>query len=129
MPDQNSCTRFGPIAIVDDDPATLDSLRFLLELQGFQILAYSSGRDFFAALPDNPPSCIVVDQNMPVMTGLDIASRLRSSGSMVPIIMVTAFVTEALKWQARALGIEEVIGKPCSEDEIANAISNCLMKN
>lgn len=128
MPDPGSCVKLGPVAIVDDDPAVLDSLRFLLGLQGFEILAYSSGSEFFAALAANPFSCIIVDQNMPDLTGLDIASRLRSSGSTVPIIMLTGFVTEDLKSRARALGIKEVIGKSLSsEEELIRAIHNCLL--
>ena len=129
MPDPNSSVKLGPVAIVDDDPAVLDSLRFLLGLQGFEILAYSSGSEFFATLAAKPPSCIIVDQNMPDLTGLDIASRLRSSGSTVPIIMLTGFVTEDLKSRARALGIKDVIGKsPSSEEEVARAIHNCLLQ-
>lgn len=129
MADPGSCVKLGPVAIVDDDPAVLDSLRFLLGLQGFEILAYSSGSEFFAALAANHPSCIIIDQNMPDLTGLDIASRLRSSGSTVPIIMLTGFVTEDLKSRARALGIKDVIGKsPSSEEEVARAIHNCLLQ-
>ena len=129
MPDPNSFVKLGPVAIVDDDPAVLDSLQFLLELQGFEILAYSSGSEFFAALATSPSSCVIVDQSMPDMTGLDIASRLRGSGSTVPIIMLTGFVTEDLKSRARALGIKDVIGKsPSSEDEVARAIHNCLLQ-
>lgn len=127
MPDPGSCGRLGPVAIVDDDPAVRDSLGFVLGLQGFEILAYSSGSEFFAALAANPSSCIIVDQHMPDLTGLDIASRLRSSGSTVPIIMLTGFVTEDLKSRARALGIKDVIGKsPSSEEEVARAIHNLL---
>lgn len=129
MPDPSSSVKLGPVAIVDDDAAVLDSLRFLLGLQGFEILAYSSGSEFFAALAANPSSCVIVDQNMPDLTGLEIASRLRSSGSTVPIIMLTGFVTEDLKSRARALGIKHVIGKsPSSEEEVARAIHNCLLQ-
>ena len=127
MPISNPSAKVDPVAIVDDDLAVLDSLRFVLELHGFEVLPYSSGSEFFATLAAISPCCVIVDQNMPGMTGLDIAVRLRNSGSTVPVIMLTGLVTDTLRLRARALGITAIIGKShCSEEEITRAIRSCL---
>ena len=80
------------IAIIDDDSAVLDALRFSLRLEGFDVDTYSNGGAFFAAMSTHPPACVILDQHMPGMTGLEIATRLRVDGHAIPIIMLSGAV-------------------------------------
>src|SRR5579862_1537777 len=80
--------RTGTVAVVDDDPAVLDSLRFLLEVLGCDVATYASALTYL----DDPaahPACMIVDQHMPRMTGLELAQRLRDDGRLIPMLLIT----------------------------------------
>ena len=69
----------GIVAIVDDDQAVLDSLKFLLEVVGYQVVVHASARGFLNDRASRP-ACLIVDQHMPGMTGLDLTQTLRDDG-------------------------------------------------
>jgi FixJ family two-component response regulator len=73
----------GAVAIVDDDPEVLASFQFLLEVAGHAVDAYASATAF---LEDRAarPSCLILDQHMPTMTGLELAARLRADRADIP---------------------------------------------
>ena len=76
------------VAVVDDDPAVCDSMRFLLEVYDLGVRTYQSAAQFFRDDPDI--ACLIVDYQMPGMNGLEVVSELRKRGSNVPAIMITA---------------------------------------
>ena len=79
------------VYVVDDDEAVRDSLRWLLEAQGFQVRAFAAAEHFLAALRDErgpaPMSCALVDVRMPGMSGLELQDELlrrwRQGGELV----------------------------------------------
>ncbi|MBV8578744.1 MAG: response regulator [Acetobacteraceae bacterium] len=108
------------MAIVDDDPAVLDSLRFLLELCGLEVTTYGSA----AAFLDNAqqlPSCVILDQHMPQMTGLDLAVRLRSRDADLPVLLITGSSSPAIVARAAQLRIQ-VLEKPPDEADLMRFI-------
>lgn len=109
--------RGGPVAVVDDDPGVLDSLRFLLEIGGYAVATYASAAAFLADR-DVAPACLILDQHMPHMTGLELAARLRSEGASIPVLLITGSPSPAIVDRAAALGIEKVLEKPPSEDDL-----------
>ena len=68
------------IAIVDDDPAVLNSLARLLKTRSFAAQTYQSGRQFLAVLSDGKPDCPILDLQMPEMTGFEVQEHLVSWG-------------------------------------------------
>ncbi len=112
------------IAVVDDDAAVLDSFRFVLELSGYEVATYPSAIDF---LENNGAQahCLILDQHMPTMTGLELAARLRADGIDIPIMLVTAAPSPAIAARAAELGIEKVFEKPPSEDDLLHFITSC----
>jgi FixJ family two-component response regulator len=114
------------IAIVDDDDAVRESFQFALGLEGFNVRAYSNGDDFFSALPTDVPVCVIVDQQMPDTTGLEIAARLRADGLQLPIILLTGGLDSVLSSRALALGINHVLGKPPPEGDLVRLLRICL---
>jgi FixJ family two-component response regulator len=112
----------GPIAIVDDDLAVLDSLKFLLEVLGFSVRTYRSGALFLADLTTRP-SRLILDQHMPGMTGLEVATSLRASGILIPILLITGARTPVILERATALGIHRVLEKPPEEDELLRFVT------
>lgn len=124
----NPAEALGCIAIIDDDSAVLNSLRFALELEGFDVQTYSSGLEFFAALPAAEPACVIINYQMPGMNGLEIASRLRADAPLVPIIMLTGLADRALNSRASALGINYVLIKPPPDGDLVKTIRLCLAR-
>jgi two-component system response regulator FixJ len=106
-----------PVAVVDDDPAVLDSLRFLLEIGGHAVATYTSAAEFLADR-SSVPACLILDQHMPHMTGLELAARLRSEGTDIPVLLITGSPSRAIAARAAQLGIEKVLEKPPSEDDL-----------
>jgi FixJ family two-component response regulator len=73
------------IAIVDDDPSVRQALLRVVESAGYKGVAFASGREFLAWLPDGDPACVVLDVHMEEMTGFQVHGRLA-----VPVIFITA---------------------------------------
>lgn len=99
------------IAIVDDDLAVRDSLRFLTEAAKFPVETFASAEEFLQADVHNF-SRLIVDQHMPNMTGLELAQRLRDDGLCIPILLITGASSPAIATKAVQLGINSVLEKP-----------------
>jgi len=112
----------GAIAIVDDDPAILDSLKLLLEVAGHRVVTYVSANAF---LNDRTTGLayVILDQDMPEMTGLEVATRLRGEGSNVPVLLVADLLSPAIHARAAQLGIEKVREKPVKEVGLMSFVS------
>lgn len=110
-------TTTGDIAIVDDDTAVLESYQYMLELAGFRVSAFPSALSYLDA-PNLAPRCMILDQHMPLMTGLELAEKLKDRALNIPIMLVTAAPTPAIRERAAALGILKVLEKPPNEDEL-----------
>ena len=79
----------GLVAVVDDDDAVRDSLRFLLEIAGYSVASYGSAAQFLHEAPIGELVCLVVDQHMPDQTGLQLVARLRAQGVTLPVALIT----------------------------------------
>jgi len=114
--------RSGAVAVVDDDPAVLDSLKFLLEMAGHSVAAYASAAAF---LEDRAmsPACLILDQQMPQMTGLELAARLLSEGGGLPVLLITGSPSPAIVARAAQLGIEKVLAKPPAEGDLLRFVN------
>src|SRR6185295_13117940 len=76
------------VAIVDDDLAVRESLRFLLEITGHTVETFASAAEFLAANTEHL-ACLILDHPMPAMTGLELTERLRTDGIGIPILLIT----------------------------------------
>jgi two-component system, LuxR family, response regulator FixJ len=102
----------GPVVIVvDDDAAVRNSLRFSLEVEGFAVRDYASGAELLKDTGRSSGDCLVVDQNMPGMTGLDLVARLRERAITFPTILMACHVTPVLRERAVSAGIS-LVEKP-----------------
>jgi two-component system, LuxR family, response regulator FixJ len=98
------------VLVVDDDSAVKNSLKFMIEVEGFEVNAYSSAHELLneESLPAN--SCLVTDYHMHDMTGLELVAHLRECIS-IPAILMTAHPTDILRNRAAAAGIS-IVEKP-----------------
>jgi CheY-like chemotaxis protein len=109
------------ILIVDDDHDLRESLREILEEEGFETIGASNGKEALDLLQSGQPRprVILLDIMMPVMTGLEMVDRLRRAGPLAstPVVLMTAFRT-LVKTDERS----RVLYKPFSIDGVLSAI-------
>ena len=110
------------VAVVDDDDAVRDSLRFLLEIAGYSVATYGSAAEFLHEAPLDDLACLVVDQHMPEQTGLQMVSRLRSQGVTLPVALITGSPSADLLRMARELNVARVLEKPLNDDVLMDFI-------
>jgi two-component system response regulator FixJ len=115
----------GIVGIVDDDPAVLDSLKFLLEVIGYRVATYASASAFLGD-GETEPACLIIDQHMPGMTGLELAQALRNDGSAIPILLITGSPSPAIVARAAQFGIVRVLEKPPEEADLLNFVGAYL---
>ena len=114
------------IHLIDDDDAVRDSLAFLLGASGFRVKTYESGLRFLQDAGRWAQGCVITDIRMPDLTGLELAERLKQSGSSLPVIVVTGHADMHLAIQAIRIGAVDFIEKPFEEDVILRAIEAAL---
>lgn len=112
------------IALVDDDAAVRDSMRFLLEIAGHGIEVYGSAGEFLEQCDVDRVAGLILDHHMPAMTGLDLAAQLRQQGRRFPILLITGSPSPAIVARAAELGIERVLEKPPSETDLLQFVEH-----
>src|SRR5260370_12943679 len=121
-----SSTSAPVVYVVDDDTDVLGSLRFLLETDGFDLRTFRSGAALLSAITTGEADCFVIDYKMPVMTGIDLASRLRNRDIVTPIILITGYPDENISKKAVAAGIRHVVLKPHLEDSLVSRVREAI---
>jgi len=110
------------IAIVDDDPAVLKALARLVRTRLFSARTFQSGPQFLASLPKDLPDCLILDLQMPEMTGLEIQQKLRRDGIQIPTIIVTAHDEAGMRERCKSAGAIAYLTKPVRETSLFAAI-------
>jgi FixJ family two-component response regulator len=111
------------IAIVDDDHAVLKALSRLLRSRALNVRTFGSGEAFLASLPNGLPKCLIVDLQMPTMSGLALQQRLAGDGFHIPMIMITAQCDAALSEHEMA-GLVAFLPKPIQDSSLFAAVDN-----
>lgn len=112
------------IAIVDDDPSVLKALARLLTARAFQIRTYTSAREFLRTLPDGLPECLIVDLQMPDMTGLELQRHLTRTGVRIPTIVITAHNEAGARERCELAGASAFLSKPLQDTLLLAAIAD-----
>jgi len=110
------------VAIVDDDPGVLKALARLIAARSFRPEIYISAHDFLDSLSQAPPDCLVVDQEMPDMTGLELQHKLSRAGFKIPTIVITAHDGPELQQQCQSAGAVAYLLKPLDQGTLIAAI-------
>jgi FixJ family two-component response regulator len=116
------------ISIVDDDDSVREALRGLIRSAGFAAQAFASAKDFLDSRYLARTSCLIVDINMPMMTGFDLYRHLASSGRNIPTILITATPDDADRKRALSDGVICYLGKPCGEDDLLACVRTALAR-
>jgi FixJ family two-component response regulator len=120
-------TRRAPlIAVVDDEKSVRAALARVLRASEFDVAVYGSAEEFLSSLEREIPDCVVVDFQMPGLTGRDVQHALASSAHKLPLIMVTAHDHGALRDEVLADGAAAYLIKPLHSDKLVDAIANSI---
>jgi two-component system response regulator FixJ len=117
------------IALIDDDPAVLDSLRLYLERKGITTSGFSTATAFLAS-PDAPArfDCVVADVRLPDLSGLDLVRRFAAEGIAVPAILITGHGDVEMAVSAIKLGAFDFIEKPFDEARLLDSIRDAVAR-
>ena len=111
------------IAIVDDDESVLKAMQRLLRACGLPAETYASGRAFLDAQPGHVPDCLLLDIQMPELTGFEVQAELAASGLGCAVVFITADADPAVREQAMATEAVAFLRKPFTERELLDAIA------
>lgn len=119
------------VHVVDDDPSVRKSLDRLLRSVGYQVQTYDSARAFMGrtAPPDDLPQCLILDVRMPGVSGLDLQTSLRNSGTRIPIVFSTGFGDVTSSVRAMKVGAVDFLTKPIDEEELLSAVDRGLSQD
>ncbi|MEU4128247.1 response regulator transcription factor [Streptomyces wuyuanensis] len=119
----------GRVLVVDDEPAVREALQRSLAFEGYATEVAVDGADALAKVESYRPDLIVLDIQMPRMDGLTAARRLRSAGSTLPILMLTARDTVGDRVTGLDAGADDYLVKPFELDELLARIRALLRRS
>jgi CheY-like chemotaxis protein len=113
----------GRILVVDDEPEVCLVLRDFLVTRGHEVALAESGPAALAALETFDPAVVLLDVDMPQMTGLEVLKRIVATRPGLPVIMVTANADVGLTSQLLSAGAADYVPKPFDLDYLDQAVS------
>ncbi len=115
------------ISIVDDDEGIRSSLDGLMRSMGYRVALFESAEGFLASESAKGSECIVSDVQMPGgMTGVELISKVRSTGSEVPVILISAFTLADSREEADRAGAFCTLRKPFDGNDLAHCVERAL---
>lgn len=114
------------IFIVDDDESVCRALGVLLATYGFSVKTFICAEDFFSAVPNSTPGCLLLDVHMPGIDGWETQKRLVESGSRRPVIIMSADKSGGLDERTKKTGGSGYLQKPFNDQALVNLIEAAL---
>jgi len=116
------------IAVVDDEESVRLALARMLRASSFEVSIYRSGEEFLESLKTTVPDCVVLDFQMPGLTGRDIQRALSLAKLALPIIIVTAHDQPSLREKVLADGAVGYFTKPLRRDTLIAALDQAIRR-
>lgn len=117
------------VFLVDDEPALLRALGRLLKAEGFAVQAFDSAMKFLSAPHNNSAGCVLLDQSMPGMSGMELQQRLLQEESALAIIFITGNGDIPMSVRAIKAGAVDFLTKPVKDKELLAVIQTALEKS
>jgi FixJ family two-component response regulator len=117
------------IFIVDDDISVRESLELLLGSEGWATEAFASAQEFLSRPRSLAASCLLLDVNLPDLSGLDLQERIASDDAGMPIIFLTGCGDIPMTVRAMKAGVAEFLTKPFDDEVLLDAISRAIERS
>lgn len=121
--------REATVFVVDDDPEVRDGLQRLLRSAGWKVETFGDAREFLATASEKGIGCILLDVNMPGMTGPELHDLLRERGVGLPVIYLTGNCTVSIGVRAMKNGAVDFLEKPIDADTLLPTISVAVSRH
>ena len=120
------------VHVIDDDDAVRDSLSEIFSCESIAVATYPSAAAFLDHIERLDPAyvleadCVVTDVEMPQMSGIELARRLKEINALVPVIVMTARTSPALAAEAVSAGAVTFLPKPLDDDALLAAVRSAF---
>jgi two-component system, NtrC family, nitrogen regulation response regulator NtrX len=114
------------ILVIDDEAAIRDSLRMILEYEGYEFLGAATGQDGLVMVDRENPDLVFLDIKMPGMDGLEVLQRIKAANETVPVVMISGHATVTTAVDATKLGALDFIEKPLASERVLVTIRNAM---
>jgi FixJ family two-component response regulator len=119
----------GLVHVIDDDASYRTAVERRLKWAGYDVATYSSAQQLLDRLPDaDAPGCILLDVQMPGLSGLELQSRLIERNSILPIVFLTGHADTPTTVRAIKAGAEDFLTKPASSEQLIDAIERAMAR-
>jgi two-component system response regulator TtrR len=118
------------VYVVDDDEAVRDSLRWLLEGNGFRVTSLESAERFLSNLPklSNQMACLILDVRMPGMTGTELHEELLERGYRIPLIFITGHGNVPMAVDSMKKGAVDFLEKPFNDEQLCALVAKAFQQ-
>ena len=117
------------VYVVDDDPSIRSALENLIGSHGLRVETFQAAQDFLRDCPPDAAGCLVLDVQMPGLSGLDLQRELKDAGIHLPVIFITGHGDIPTTVRAMKAGAAEFLTKPFGEQELLDAISQSVERD
>ncbi|MDZ4690836.1 response regulator transcription factor [Terricaulis sp.] len=114
------------LVLVDDDPAVRHALSFAFETAGIRVVTFADAEAALSVRDRTAWSCLVLDQKLPGISGLDLLERLRAAGVEAPTILITTHPTRITRQRALAAGVE-IVEKPLLDNQLSQKVREIMI--
>lgn len=114
------------VLVVEDNRDVRSFVMSALTSYGFQVIEATSGWRALQVAESTPPDILLLDWQLPDITGLDVLRAVRAGGSLSPAVLMTAYGSEDLAIIALRLGVRDYLVKPFSAEDLIRAVETAL---
>jgi len=116
------------VCVIDDESSMRKSLSNLLRSAGLNVQAFASAQEFLTNEPRGAPSCLVLDIQLPGISGLDLQQELAGGDAQIPIIFITGYADIPMTVRAMKAGAFEFLTKPFRDEDLLGAIDQAIKR-
>jgi FixJ family two-component response regulator len=117
------------VYVVDDDSSIREAISSLLGLSGLRVETFATAREFLRSKRPDLPGCVVLDVELPGLSGLDLQRELAAHGVTLPIIFITGYGDIPMSVRAMKAGALEFLTKPFHDQDLLDAIQQALARD
>jgi FixJ family two-component response regulator len=117
------------VFVVDDDLSIREAIQSLVRLEGLRVETFATAQDFLRRKRPDLPGCVVLDVELPGLSGLDLQRELAAHGIKLPIIFITGYGDIPMSVRAMKAGATEFLTKPFRDQDLLDAIQQALERD